>query len=234
MIRARGLAKSYAGAVVLEPLSLDVAAGSVLAVLGPNGAGKTTLLRLLATLLRPSRGSLELGGLDALREPERVRPWLAMIGHGTQLYEELSALENLRFWAVLGGGPRETATLRAVLGRVELDGVAEERVRTFSAGMRRRLALARLLLGAPRLVLLDEPFSGLDRQGRKWLGQLLAELRQAGATVVLATHALGPEVAVADRIAIVAAGRLVLDRPLAELAWEEIPALYDTLTEGRT
>ena len=204
----------------------------MLALLGPNGAGKTTLLKMLATLVRPRTGTLAIGGVDAIREPERVRPLIGLVGHGAQVYEDLTALENLRFWTALGGRPVDAAALRAALERVELDGVAGERVRTFSAGMKRRLALARVELGGARLLLLDEPFTGLDRRGRKWLGEFLAAFKARGGVAVVATHTFGIELGAADRVAIMAAGRLVLDRALADLPWEEIPALYDSLTGG--
>jgi heme ABC exporter ATP-binding subunit CcmA len=215
-------------------VSLDVAPGTVLALLGPNGAGKTTLLKILATLVRPRTGTLLLDGVDALAEPERVRPLIGMVGHGAQVYEDLTALENLRFWTTLGGRALPAAALRAALARVELDGVADERVRTFSAGMKRRLSLARVGLGGARLLLLDEPFTGLDRQGRKWLGEFLLGVKAAGGVAVVATHTFGVELAAADRVAVMAGGRLVLDRALADLPWEEIPALYDSLTGGTT
>jgi len=209
-----------------------VPAGTVLVLLGPNGAGKTTLLKILATLVRPRAGHLSIAGVDALREPERVRPLIGMVGHGAQVYEDLTALENLRFWTTLAGQSLPASALRAALEAVELGGVADERVRTFSAGMKRRLALARVQLGGARLLLLDEPFTGLDRQGRKWLGGVLLGVKAAGGVAVIATHTFGTELAAADRVAVMAAGRLVLDRPLAELSWEAIPALYDSLTGG--
>jgi heme exporter protein A len=232
MVTAVGLRKRFASTLVLEGLNLAVAAGECIVLLGPNGAGKTTLLRILATVLRPTAGSLHVDGVDALRAPETARALIGMVGHGSYLYEDLTAFENLRFWATFMGQDASAGRLRAALAEVELDPVTDERVRTFSAGMKRRLALARVLLGRPRVLLLDEPFSGLDRQGRKWLRELLQGLRGDGVAIVLATHNLGGGLELASRIAVLAGGRLAVDRPASELTGDDLRSLYDSLTEG--
>lgn len=232
MISASGLRKSFGQGLVLDHVSVELGAGQALVLLGPNGAGKTTLLRILATLVRPSAGSLLVGGIDALRHPERVRAVIGMVGHGSHVYEDLTALENLRFWTTMAGRDAGEARLRAALAQVELEAVASERARTFSAGMKRRLGLARVLLGEARLLLLDEPFTGLDRQGTKWLGEFLLAFKGGGGTVVLATHSFGSGLGVADRVAILASGRLALDRPAGNLSAPELHRVYDALTEG--
>src|SRR4029450_12139792 len=169
MIAATGLRKTFGATLVLEDVTLDVPAGQCLAVLGPNGAGKTTLLRILSTLARPSAGTLRIDGVDAVREPDAVRARIGMVAHGSQVYEDLTALENLRFGA--GAGLDATpARLRERLQAVELDTVADERARTFSAGMKRRLGLARVTLGQPRLLLLDAPVKRLDPRGQETRG----------------------------------------------------------------
>ena len=231
MITACRLRKSYGPAVVLDDVSLELAAGEGLALLGPNGAGKTTLLRILATLLRPTSGQLTVDDVDALRDPERARISIGMVGHRSHVYEDLTAIENLRFWTVMGDGDASAARLLRALLQVELDAVADERVRTFSAGMKRRLALARVLLGRARLLLLDEPFTELDQRGRKWLSEFLLGFKGAGGAVVLATHSFEGALGVADRIAILAGGRLVLDQPAADLSRDDLRRLYDDLTE---
>ena len=232
MIAAGSLRKCYGPAVVLDDVSLDLGAGQCLALLGPNGAGKTTLLRILATLLRPTSGTLSIGGADALREPAAARELIAMVGHGSYLYPDLTALENLRFWAVMGNGEAGDGRLLPALQQVDLESVAHERVRTFSAGMKRRLALARVVLGRARLLLLDEPFTELDQRGRKWLTEFLLAFKVGGGCVVVATHSLGSGLGVADRVAILHDARLILDRPSADLSVDELRRLYDSLTEG--
>ena len=232
MISARELRKTYGSNSVIDGVSFELGAGQCLALLGPNGAGKTTLLRILATLLRPTAGALTIGGADALREPERARALIGMVAHGSYVYEELTARENLRFWETMRGGDTAAGRLDAALAQVELDGVADERVRTFSAGMKRRLGLARVLLGRARLLLLDEPFTGLDRRGRKWVNEFLLGFKAAGGATVIATHSFGGGLGVADRVAILGSGRLLMDRPAADLSPEELHRLYESLTDS--
>jgi len=232
VVEATHLRKRYGLTSALEEVSLSLEAGCGLTLLGPNGTGKSTLLRILATLLRPTSGALRITGLDALKEPAAVRGAIDMVGHGTWIYEDLTAIENLRFWSVMGGHDAARARLRAALESVELDTVAECRARIFSAGMKRRLALARVLLGRARLLLLDEPFTGLDRAGRKWLGEFLMSFKARGGAFVVATHSFDAGLGVADRIAILAGGRLALDRPTTELGHDDLRRLYDDLALG--
>lgn len=232
MIQAEHLRKTYGQTGVLDDVSLELGAGEGLTLLGANGTGKTTLLRIVATLLRPTSGSLRVAGADVVKEPEAVRAAIDMVGHGNWVYEDLSALENLRFWAVMGGHDAGDARLRAALEEVELDASADQRARTLSAGMKRRLALARVLLGRARLLLLDEPFTGLDRAGRKWLGEFLLSFKARGGALVVATHSFDAGVGVADRVAILAGGRIVLDRPAAALGLDDLRRLYDELAMG--
>jgi heme ABC exporter ATP-binding subunit CcmA len=231
VISAVGLRKAFGRQLALDAVSLEVGAGECVAILGPNGAGKTTLLRILATALRPSAGSLYVGGVDALRDPDAARALLRLVAHGSHLYEELTALENLRFWsamlAVPGASSPDARAPRAALAEVGLDAVADERVRTFSAGMKRRLALARGLLGEARALVLDEPASGLDRQGRAWLGEFLARFTARGGAVVMATHGFEGALEVAARVVVLARGRVVLDRPALALSADGLRQAYD-------
>jgi heme ABC exporter ATP-binding subunit CcmA len=227
VIRVVDLRKVLGSTVVLDGVNLDVGAGEAVALLGANGAGKTTLLRILATLWRPTRGRAWVAGIDAVRDPARVRAQVGFVAHGALVYDELTALENVRFWSVLAGLPAETGTLRAALAAVDLDDVADGRARSFSAGMKRRLALARvLLLARPRVLLLDEPFASLDQRGRKWLEDHLQAFKAGGGTVILVTHSFGRGLDVADRIAILAGGRIAADVPRSRLADEDVARLY--------
>ena len=231
MIAARELRKTYGSSSVIDGVSFELGPGQCLALLGPNGAGKTTLLRILATLLRPSAGSLRIDGADALREPERARALIGMVAHGSYVYEDLTARENLRFWETMRGGDTAPGRLAAALAQVELDGVADERVRTFSAGMKRRLGLARVLLGQARLLLLDEPFTGLDQRGAKWLEEHLQAFKSAGGAVLMSTHSFGRGFGVADRAAILAGGRIAADVAVAPLGADGVRRLYELTVE---
>src|SRR5690242_18131891 len=231
LIHVRGLVRVFGPTRVLDGVDLDVAAGEAVALLGPNGAGKTTLLKIIATLLRPSRGTAAVAGHDGARDPEAVRRLIGVIAHGVQLYEDLTARENVKFWATLAGWPVDADTLAQALAEVELDRHADVRVRTFSAGMKRRLALARVTLGRPRVLLLDEPFAALDARARKWLEARLEAFKAAGGALLMATHSFGRELGGADRLAILAGGRVVLDTPRATLAPDDVPRLYAAHSE---
>jgi len=232
LVRVDGVRKTFGTHRVLDGLTLEVASGEAVALLGPNGAGKTTLLKILATLTRPTRGTAVVLGHDCARAPEKVRPHIALVAHGAHLYEDLTALENLRFWTSLAGHSLGRAELTAALASVELERFADGRVRTFSAGMRRRLALARVALGRPRVLLLDEPAAGLDQRAKKWLEEHLQAFKAGGGAIVMATHSFGRELAIADRIAILAGGAVVLDTPRATLTSDDVQRLYALHTEN--
>jgi heme ABC exporter ATP-binding subunit CcmA len=226
LIRVIGLGKAFGRHVVLDDVRLEVRPGEAVALLGANGAGKTTFLRILATLTRPSRGSASILGHDCARAPERVRPHIGLVAHGAYVYEDLTALENLRFWTALAGLAADGAALARALAAVELERFAGERVRTFSAGMKRRLSLARFVLSRPRVLLLDEPFAGLDQRAKKWLEGYLEAFKAAGGALVMATHSFGRELALADRLVILAARAIALDTPRASMGADEIARLY--------
>ncbi len=226
LIRVTGLRKTFGNHRVLDGLDLDVRVGEAVAVLGANGAGKTTLLKVLATLVRPTRGTAIVAGHDCARDPERVRREIGLVAHGSYVYEDLTASENLTFWVTLAGLRPSAAALAGALATVELDRVADERVRTFSAGMKRRLSLARFVLVRPRVLLLDEPFAGLDQRAKKWLEEHLASFKAGGGSIVMATHSFGRELAVADRIAILVGGAIALDTPRGALSTDDVQRLY--------
>jgi heme ABC exporter ATP-binding subunit CcmA len=226
LIRIVGLVRVFGTQRVLDGVDLEVAAGEAVAVLGANGAGKTTLLKIVATLLRPTRGTATVAGHDCVRDAEAARAVLGVVSHGAHVYEDLTARENLAFWARLRGCPADGDTLTGVLADVDLERHADARVRTFSAGMRRRLALARLGLANPRILLLDEPFAGLDQRGRKWLEGRLEAFKVSGGALLMATHSFGRELGISDRLAILAGGRVALDIPRAGLDPHDVQRLY--------
>ena len=184
------LARLFGRSAALAGVSLTVEMGRTVALLGPNGAGKTTLLRICATAVQPSFGTLAIDGIDALLYPEQVRPRVVYLSHAMAHYDDLSAEENLRFAAVMfGWGVREGAGVaREALDTVGLASVAGTRVRTFSAGMRKRLALARVLVARPSLLLLDEPHAALDDDGMALVDRLIGLWHEAGVTVMVASH----------------------------------------------
>jgi heme ABC exporter ATP-binding subunit CcmA len=226
LVETKDLGRVFGARRALDGVTLEVAAGEGVALLGANGAGKTTLLRVLATLLRPSRGRASVAGHDVARAAEAVRREIGVVAHGAWIYEDLTALENLRFWTALAGRRAGADELREALAQLELDRVAGARARTLSAGMKRRLALTRLVLLRPRVLLLDEPFAGLDQRAKKWLEAHLEAVKGRGGALLLATHSFGRELAIADRIAILAGGRVALDMPRAALAADDVQRLY--------
>ena len=199
-VRAVGVVQRYGRLVALGPLDLDLQVGGRLAVLGGNGAGKTTLLRVLATVVRPGAGRLELLGLDAAHQRDRLRARIGYVGHQVGLYPALTVLENLEFFATLHGLGRREA--EAAMLHVRLAPLARRRVEQLSRGQQQRLALARAVLHRPELLVLDEPDASLDAEGRALLGQLFE-----GRTVVMATH--DPTLAreLCDRAMLLKAGR---------------------------
>ncbi len=193
----------------LSRVSFECRAGETLGLLGPNGAGKSTLLSLLSTLLTPSTGEIRYGSLQSTDAGPALRQRLGLLAHDLYLYPELTATENLDFFARLYEQPDPASRVRAALTRASLADRADEPVAGFSRGMRQRLALERTLLHGPRLVLLDEPFTGLDDASTDVLIARLRQLTDDGAIVVLATHDLDIAERLLDRAAVLAGGRLL-------------------------
>ena len=160
-----------------------------------------------------------------------MRERIGFVAHGALVYDDLTAFENLRFWSTLAGLRLAASDLRDALAAVDLDGAVNDRVRGFSAGMKRRLALARIVLSRPRVLLLDEPFAGLDQRGKKWLEEYLQAFRAGGGTILMVTHSVGRGLGVADRIVVLAGGRIALDVPRASLTPDEVGRLYALHTE---
>jgi heme exporter protein A len=200
------LARLFGRSAALAGVSLTIEIGRTVALLGPNGAGKTTLLRICATAIRPSYGSVAIDGIDALQHPDLVRTRVVYLSHATAHYDDLTARENLRFAATMfGWGEREgDPVVDEALETLGLTGVAGVRVRAFSAGMRKRLALARVLVARPSLLLLDEPHAALDDEGMALVDRLLGLWHEAGVTVLVASHQ-------AERVTGLADGRVHLE-----------------------
>ena len=231
-VRAEGLTRSFAGTPVLTGVDLTVHAGDAVALLGPNGAGKTTLLRILALLLRPAGGRLALFGVDAAAAPPALRRRIGYVGHESLCYPDLTAAENLAFYARLFDVPDASTRIAELLAWAGLEGAARRPLRVYSRGMGQRLALARALLHGPDLLLLDEPFSGLDAQAVEALQERLAALRAAGHAIVLTTHDLERAVPFATRVAVLQRGRVAWahDGPAEAVV---VAAAYRVVATGR-
>jgi ABC-2 type transport system ATP-binding protein len=218
-IEARGLRKRFGKTVALDGLDVVAEPGTLLAVLGPNGAGKTTFVRAVATLLRPDEGSLRVAGHDVRREPEAVRRMIGLAGQFAAIEPAMTGRENLEMVAGLFGLPRRAARANAaaVLEELELEEVAGRLVRTYSGGMRRKLDLGASLVGGPRLLLLDEPTTGLDPRSRIELWDAIRRLVERGSDVLLTTQYLDEADHLANRIVIIDRGRSVASGTPAEL-----------------
>jgi ABC-2 type transport system ATP-binding protein len=209
--------------VALDGVDLAIPAGEVHGLLGPNGAGKTTLCKILSTVLLPSAGHAAVGGHDVVRETAAVRRLIGIVFGGERgLYTRLTARQNLEFWAALYGlgGRALRAKVDELLDRMGLADRAGHRVEGFSRGMKQRLHLARGLVGEPRVVLLDEPTTGMDPVAAREFRALVGELRDEGRTVLLTTHDMAEAEAVCDRVTLIDGGRLLAtERPATLSGW---------------
>ena len=217
MIHVRGLAKSFGDHPALRGVDLDLAPGERLALIGPNGSGKTTLLRILATLSVPSAGSARIAEHEIGHRDPQIRRLVGLLGHQPLLYDDLSAWENLGFYAQMYDVEDPKGRIAALLDQVGLAGQQHERVRTYSRGMKQRLALARALLHDPPVLLLDEPYTGLDSQATQMLDAMLYSADRGGykssdgRTVLMTTHDLAKGWQVAPRLAFLIDGRIAFE-----------------------
>ena len=216
----RGLRKSFGrGRAAVDDLDLTVAAGAFYALLGPNGAGKTTTLRMVAGLMRPDAGSIRIHGVDALSDPTAAKRIVAWLPDDPLLYDKLTPLEYLSFvaglWSVEPARARQTG--EALLAQLDLWPHRFDRCEAFSRGMKQKVALAGALIHEPRLLILDEPLTGLDAGAARTVKTILSDRVAAGATVILTTHILEVAERLASRIGIIRQGRLVAEGSMAEL-----------------
>ena len=210
-----GAAKRFGTHTALHPTDLAIARGQAVLLVGANGAGKSTLLRLVAGLCRPSAGKVKINGCDPQRIPE-ARAEVGLLSHQTLLYDELTARENLRFFAQLYGLDNPEERLAAALVAVGLNERLDQRVGSFSRGMKQRLAIARAILHRPSILLLDEPFTGLDASASTALHRLLCRFRQEGRTCILVTHRPDEAEDLVDRLLVIERGQWRLDQVLSE------------------
>jgi len=230
VIEVRGLVKRFGPQFALRGVDLEVAAGEFVSVVGPNGAGKTTLLRVLATLSRPTAGEVRIGGSDVQKAGAEVRRQIGFLSHRTLLYGDLTAEQNLRFYGRMYDLADSEARVEEMLRRVGLWERRHDPVRTFSRGMQQRLAIARAVLHRPAVMLLDEPYTGLDQQAAEMLQALVRDIACQGCTVVLTTHDLERGLAGCDRVVVLAGGRIVCDERREAINPTSFPDTYRALT----
>lgn len=233
IIETQALVKHYGLLVVLRKLDLTISRGEFVALLGPNGSGKSTLLRLLAGLSRPSSGQILVGGWELPREAAAVRAQIGLVSHQSLLYESLTAYENLKFFARLYDLPAAGMDERimTMLARVGLKKRAYDLAGTFSRGMTQRLSIARALIHEPHVLLLDEPYTGLDQDAGYTLDELLTAAHTDGHTIVMTTHQLDRAAQLADRVLILSRGQVGYDQSAARLDTLTLAADYARITE---
>jgi heme exporter protein A len=229
-IRVRGLTKAFGHQVALRGVDLALAEGEFLTLFGPNGAGKTTLIRIIASLARPTAGTVQVRGQDMAKAATLVRQHIGLIAHDPLLYGDLTADENLRFFARMYDLPDAAARIDAVLGQVGLGARRRDPVRTFSRGMVQRLAIARAILHDPAVMLLDEPYTGLDLQAADMLREVLQDLAASRRTVILTTHNLEQGLEMCDRAAILNRGKIVWEGARAGLNLARMKEIYRQAT----
>ena len=224
-LEAEDIRKSFGHFTALAGITLSVKRGEFLALFGRNGAGKTTFLKIAATLIRATHGKLRIEGIDIQEQPEQARRQIGFLSHNTYLYRDLNPIENLRFFSRLYGMPDSEERIRQLLDRVGLGRRISDPVRSFSRGLHQRLGLARVMLHEPSLILLDEPYTGLDANAVQILNQMLDEAAANGKTIILTTHDCDQGLRSATRAVILDRGKVVFTGEAAD------PAVRQAYTE---
>jgi len=219
LIEAQHLTKQFGAFTAVDDLSLNVAEGEILALLGPNGAGKTTTIRMLASILRPTTGWARVAGFDVVTDAPRVRHAIGLLTESPGLYHRMNVLEYLRFFGELQHMDPQVVRQRSqeLLARFGMSDALDRRIGTFSKGMKQKVAIVRAMLHDPQMLYLDEPTSAMDPYSAKQVRDVITDLRKLGRTVLLCTHNLSEAEALADRIAVVRRGHIVVCGTSAEL-----------------
>ena len=231
MITANSLTKQFGPLMALRGIDLDIRPGEFATIVGPNGAGKTTLLRILATLSRPTHGHVSIAGHALPKGADEARRQIGLLSHQPLLYGDLTAEENLRFFGAMYDVPNLNARIDQLFDQVNLADRRRDRARTFSRGMQQRLAIARALLHDPAVLLLDEPFTGLDPQASDRLEQLLHTLNDGSRTVVMTIHDLERGWALCTRALVIARGKIVFEARTADLDAATFRSEYRRVTQ---
>jgi len=233
MIHVHDITKNFGSMTVLDNVNFSVKGGEFLTIVGPNGAGKTTLIKIMATLVNATGGTVEIGGFNVKKSPEKVRGVIGVISHNTYLYNELTAGENLKFFGKMYAIPENDRRVDEVLGETGLSDRKHDRVGTFSRGMKQRLSIARAILHKPSVLLLDEPYTGLDQQASASLESVLNSLTGSGITTIMISHDLKRGLTLSDQVMIIASGTVAYHAPASEVAdVAEFQAVYERCTRN--
>ena len=230
IIEVKGLVKKFGFKTVLRNVDLSLEKGDFLALFGHNGAGKTTLIRILCSLMRPTSGEILIAGLDPLHEREALCKTIGVISHQTFLYNNLSALENLRFYGKMYDVPDLKDRIETLLELVGLSEYQDEPVQTFSRGMQQRLSVARAIIHDPEMLFLDEPYTGLDQHGAEDLKKLLKKFRSQGKTILMTSHNIDRGLELCNQSAILKSGRLVYKEEMTSNLKDNFKQIYFNLT----
>jgi len=231
-IEVRNLTKAFGPRIVLRKLNFNVGAGEFVVLLGPNGAGKTTLIRILASLVRPAFGEVRVAGCLLPHEAAEARRRIGVLSHQPLLYGDLSAEQNLRFYGRMYSLTDLPARVEKGLDQVGLLARRRDPVRSFSRGMQQRLSLARALLHEPRVLLFDEPYTGLDQQASEMLDELLRATSSAGHTIVMTSHDLLRAAALGDRVDVLSRGAIAASWRRGEFRLDQLPSLYQEAVDA--
>ena len=226
MIRIKRLVKAFGSRVVLRGVDLHIPPGQFVTLMGANGAGKTTLLNIVATLSKMTAGQATIGGIDIQTQPAHIRRYIGFVSHKTLLYDDLSAEQNLTFYARMYDVEDHRQRIETVLQQVGLWGRQKDPVRTYSRGMQQRLAIARAILHDPPVLLLDEPDTGLDQHAAGRLNELLAAVDTSRRTVLMTSHNLERSFTLGDRILILARGTIAYDCERAAVTVDQLRETY--------
>ena len=230
MINVKSVSKSFGMKEVLRDINLDIEPGEFTAIVGPNGSGKSTLLRIISPLLRPNSGQVTVAGLDLNTKAHTVRQILGVVSHHTLLYDNLTAYENLLFYAHLYSITDYATRINMVLDKVNLTDSKDTLVRTYSHGMQQRLSIARAILHNPRVILFDEPHTGLDQTNSIILDKILQSRSAAGNTVMLITHDIKHALALCDKIVVLHKGKVEYQERTTQISYDEFASKYHEIT----
>lgn len=233
MIEIKKLVKAFGSRVVLRGIDLHIPPGQFVTLMGANGAGKTTLLNIVATLSKLTAGQVIIGGVDIRAQAAYIRRYIGLVSHKTLLYDDLSAEQNLTFYAKMYDVEDRERRIETVLQQVGLWGRQKDPVRTYSRGMQQRLAIARSILHDPPILLLDEPDTGLDQHAAGMLGELLAAVDTHRRTVLMTSHNLERSFNLGDRVLILAKGKIAYDRERTSVTVDQLRETYYQLVSKK-